>query len=324
MHARASGSSRATPTSASFRSHSLLADEAATAERAAAFYATFDERIAREAAWLRTERADLVVGDIPPLAFAAAARAGVPSLAVGNFTWDWIYEAYTTFDTTAPGVVSRIRGAYGEATRALRLPLHGGFEPMAGRIRDIPLVARRSTRDPRDTRRLAGVGDDRPVVLVSFGAYGAPFAPHHLALDGRLIVLTTDRDMPNRMRQARPGLVHLDLKALAKDGVRYEDLVAAVDVVVSKAGYGIVSECAANGTALLYTPRGHFREEDVFVAEMPRFLRTRELAQDDLLAGRWAEAVDALLAQPRPASPAVDGAEVAAREILEELGNQGH
>ena len=26
-----------------------------------------------------------------------AARAGVPSFAIGNFTWDWIYEGDSTF-----------------------------------------------------------------------------------------------------------------------------------------------------------------------------------------------------------------------------------
>ena len=118
--------------------------------------------------------ADLVVGDIPPLAFAAADRAGVQSMAIGNFTWDWIYGVYPAFEALAPDVIPTIRAAYATATRALRLPFHGGFEPMAAVTDDIPLIARRSRRDPADTRRLLGVADDRPLVLASFGAYGAP------------------------------------------------------------------------------------------------------------------------------------------------------
>ena len=47
----------------------------------------------------------------------------------------------------------------------------------------------------------------------------------------------------------------------------------AADVVVTKPGYGIIAECLANDTALLYTVRGHFIEYDVLVAAMPRFLR---------------------------------------------------
>ena len=53
-------------------------------------------------------------------------------------------------------------------------------------------------------------------------------------------------------------------------GLAYQDVVAAADLVITKPGYGIVSECVANGTPLLYTSRGRFVEYDVFVAEMPR------------------------------------------------------
>ena len=104
-------------------------------------------------------------------------------------------------------------------------------------------------------------------------------------------------------------------------GLSYEDLVAAADVVVSKPGYGIVSECVANDTALLYTSRGRFIEYDLFVAEMPRILRCRYISPDDLRAGRWAEAIDALMAQPAPPErPAVNGADVAAQEVIAMAG----
>ena len=101
-------------------------------------------------------------------------------------------------------------------------------------------------------------------------------------------------------------------------GLRYEDLVAASDVVVSKPGYGIVSECIANGVALLYTSRGHFAEYDVLVREMPRVLRCRFIPQQELMAGRWSDHVERLLAQPtaRERMP-TNGADVAAEEILE-------
>ena len=276
---------------------SLRFDERESARRAAVFYRTFDERADAEARVLRTIGADLVVGDIPPLAFAAAARAGVRSMAIGNFTWDWIYGVYPAFEELAPGLISTIRAAYGSATRALRLPFHGGFEPMASVTIDIPLIARRSRRDPADTRKLLGAAGDRPLVLASFGAYGAPLPYESVRARGDLTLLTVERDPP--------------------EGLDYPDLVAAADVVVSKPGYGIVSECIANGTPLLYTSRGRFIEYDLFVAEMPRVLRCREISQEDLFAGRWTDSIAALLAQPEPVDHLrVDGAEVAAAEVL--------
>ena len=278
---------------------SLRLDEEGSARQAARFHATFDHRVAMEADVLQRQRADVVIGDIPPLAFAAAARAGVPSVAVGNFTWDWIYGIYPAFDRLAPDVIPQVRRAYATATRALRLPLHGGFEPMAAVTRDIPFIARRSARDPAETRRALRLGEgQRPLVLPSFGAYGAPFPVERLKESQRFTVIEPVQDPP--------------------EGLLYEDLVAAADVVVSKPGYGIVSECVANGTALLYTSRGRFAEYDVFVEEMPRVLRCRYISQEDLFAGRWAGAVEAVLAQPPPSEqPRVDGAEVAAQAIMD-------
>jgi hypothetical protein len=277
---------------------SLRLDEADTVRQAARFYATFDRRIAWEAAVLQRARADLVIGDVPPLAFAAARRAGLPSVAVGNFTWDWIYSLYPAFDRLAPGVIPEIQRAYAMATRALRLPLHGGFEPMAAVTRDIPFIARRSSRDPAATRRALGLAGDRLVVLPSFGAYGADLPIERLRQSDRFTIIEPVADLPG--------------------GLLYQDLVAAADVVVSKPGYGIVSECVANDTALLYTSRGRFIEYDVFVAGMPEVLRCRYISQDDLLAGRWADAIEALVAQPAPPQhPRIDGANVAAEEILD-------
>jgi hypothetical protein len=280
---------------------SLSLDEEQTARDAARFFAGFERRVATEAALIRGLRANLVVGDIPPLACAAAERAGVPCVAIGNFTWDWIYEGYPAFSRDAPDVIPAIRRAYAATTRALRLPLHGGFAPMAAVTSDIPLIARRSLRDPEDTRHRLGINREQPVVLTSFGRYGANLPIDSLRKTGRLKILDVPREPPA--------------------GLLYQDLVAAADVVVSKPGYGIVSECAANGTALLYTSRGRFVEYDVFVREMPRILRCRYLSQDDLLAGRWTDAIDALLAQPAPQErPSIDGAMVAAREVIAMAG----
>ncbi len=101
------------------------------------------------------------------------------------------------------------------------------------------------------------------------------------------------------------------------DGFRYEDLVRAVDVVATKPGYGIISECLANDTALLYTSRGDFIEYDVLVEAMPRFLRSAFIGHDDLFAGDWTPHLDALLAQAEPPErPATDGADVAAARLL--------
>jgi hypothetical protein len=302
---------------------SLRLDEAETLRRAAAFYGDFDRRVAAEAAFLHGAGAALVVGDIPPLAFAAAAAAGLPSIALSNFTWDWIYEGYDPDANGAPGLVSLVREATAAAGFFLRLPMWGGFDMAPpDRTFDLPLVARKSTRPAADTRRALGLPVDRKLVLLSFGGHGLKgLSPEAFGCfgDDFVAVLTGHLEMSDAASRARRGVVEFDEQALYDRGWRYEDLVAAVDVVATKPGYGIIAECAANGTAMLYTSRGHFVEYEVLVREMPAFIRCQYIPQEELFAGNWRPFLDALLAQPRPARPDVGGASVAADKILDWL-----
>jgi hypothetical protein len=109
-------------------------------------------------------------------------------------------------------------------------------------------------------------------------------------------------------------------EAMYDAGIRYEDLVGAAEVVVTKPGYGIISEAIANDASILYTSRGHFPEYDVLVEEMPKYLRSASLSHDDLFNGKWEPHLDKLLAQPKPKKkPETNGADVAADMLLKAL-----
>jgi L-arabinokinase len=306
---------------------SLRADERGSIQRASEFYATFDDLVLREATLLRGLGARLVLGDIPPLAVAAAAAAGIPSVAIGNFTWDWIYEGFQEHLSAHPSLVPIIRHAYAQAALVLRLPLHGGFAGLDRVIRDIPLIARRSAHTRSECRRALGLPDGT-LLLLSFGGYGLhglnPATPERLP--DRTLVITDDasgsdlwRARPSRDRVSR-NVAQVSESDLRRRGCQYEDLVRAVDIVVTKPGYGIVSECIANDTAILYTSRGRFAEYDVLVEGMQRYTRSQFIPQKALLSGEWEPYVTRLLAASAPDErPAIDGARVAAEMIVKML-----
>ena len=303
---------------------SLRLDEAETLRRAAGFYATFAQRVQSEARYLRELGAGLVIGDIPPLAFAAASEAGIPSIAIGNFTWDWIYEGYDPEEKGMADLVPLIRDATARATEFVRLPMWGGFEMASPeRTVDVPLVARRSSRDPRETRRQLGLPLEKKLVLLSFGGHGlqglSPDAFQGFG-DEYVAVLTGHLEMSGAAKASGRPVVEFDEQTLYDAGWRYEDLVAAVDVVATKPGYGIIAECAANNTALLYTSRGHFVEYEVLVQEMPGFVRSQYIPQEALFAGEWVPYLDELLAQDHPQPADVSGAAHAADLIVARLG----
>jgi L-arabinokinase len=298
---------------------SLNIDMEASLRDAKLFQAQLPGLAASEASFLQQSSARVVVGDIPPLAFAAARLAGVPSVAVGNFTWDWIYEGYPEYSPF--DLAEDIRQIYARAHTALRLPMAAGFRGLDAVTRDVPFVARQSRRAPDEVRRALGMRPrvhDKPLVIVSFGGHGLD------GLDARAVaslneysIATTGLSDGGHGVQAAPGLVHISERQLDAAGLHYADLVRAADVVVTKPGYGIISEAIANDTAVLYTSRGRFPEYEVLVREMPRYLRTQFIDRDDLLDGNWGPALTNLLNQPPPSEkPALNGAEVVADEIL--------
>lgn len=296
---------------------SLHLDERQTIEDATVFHRALPTRAAEEARLLREHDARLVIADAPALGCAAAAAAGIPSILLSNFTWDWIYQAYSEQLARAPDLIPQIQNAYRKAEAAWRLPMHGGFETF-DTIIDLPLVARHATHPRTVVRKQLGLPLDVPLVLSSFGGYGVQdFDPARLDCLGAYgVVITTTGAGRVDARASGAGTYIIHENAIYEPGFRYEDLVAAVDVVATKPGYGIISECIANETAILYTSRGRFAEYDVLVAEMPRYLRCRYIELEELLAGRWRTSLDAVMSSPPPPErPRTDGARVAAGMI---------
>jgi hypothetical protein len=291
----------------------LVIDLLATVEACRAFAATWEQRIEVEMRWLQETGATAVLGDVPPLAFAAAAAAGIPSVALANFSWDWIYRHLAMSEPRLVEAAEQARAAYASTRLLLRLPFAGDLKAFP-RIEDLPLVARQPSVEAGEARRRLGLGD-RPAVLLSFGGIGFR-APSSRDL-GQLADFDFLVEEPG---EGPPPNVHAIIdRQLAALGLGYEDVVAAVDVVVTKPGYGIVTDAIAGRTRIVYTERGDFPEYPILVAEMPRYLPAVHASNHDVRAGRLGEAIRTVLDRPFPDLPRLDGAAVAARRILDFL-----
>ena len=312
---------------------SLSLDPAATLAAYARLLDRQTATIEEEAGFLRREGVDLVVADIPPAAFPVAQRAGLPGVGISNFSWDWIYADYVRDLPEHTPVLEAIRDAYARADLLLRLPFHGGCGAFK-RIRDIPMIARRSRRSRDEVRGLLGLNGARPVILLSFGGFevqGIDFDRVEALRDYCFLVT---QPPPRSVRNIQ--VVQLDPRATANSGnplgggkgsmavgdrcrgsdlhsLRYEDVVSQADAVITKPGYGIVSDCLANRTPVLYTSRGQFAEYPRLVEGLQRFGVSAFIENRDLLAGNWRGSLEALLQQPRVwAELPTNGAEVAA------------
>jgi UDP:flavonoid glycosyltransferase YjiC (YdhE family) len=182
----------------------------------------------------------------------------------------------------------------------LELPFAGDLSAFYARER-IGFVARRPRVGREEARRRLGL-DGRPAILISFGGIGLPgLTPAVLSREDGLRFLH-----PEELEADR-------LQAL---GLYYPDVIGAVDAVVTKPGYGIVTDAIGAGTPIVYTERGDFPEYPILVAEMPRHLACVHVGNDDLRHGRIGEAIRQVLAMKMPPPPPLDGADRAASRLL--------
>lgn len=267
--------------------------------------------IKEEVKLLRGKKVKLVVGDIPPLAFDIAREAKVPSIAIGNFSWDWIYEVFIEEHPQFNYLINDIRTSYSKADLLLRLPLHGEM-PAFKRVQDIPLIARQGEGNRHQVLNTLGLGRKQRVVLLAL----------RLADMGRINFKRIEK-LEGHLFLTFDKIIAKNLFHLPKGQIPFPDLVRASDVVVSKPGYGIVSECIANRTPLLYTSRDDFREYKVLAEYLERSTPSVFVPRDEFFRGDWGEYLEAVKAcKSGWTSIPTNGAEEAAKEIIIALSQQ--
>jgi len=295
----------------------LHVDPALTLERAASFVADKDRIIRRELAFVKEQKISLIVGDMPYLVGDIAQAAGLPCVAIGNFSWDWIYEPFVTDLPAYRFLTDTIQCSYKKISRLLMLPFSDqhALKSLFSSVTDVPLLARRSRRVPEEIMHDLRLdpSDPRPVVLIGMRG-GLP--PDRLASAARVakdwLFLTSEVNLPSTEENVYP--------LVFSPALRFVDVLKACTVVIAKLGYGIVADSTVNGARLLFVPRSGFREDEILEREAPRNLRIRKLPLLDYEQGAWSEHLNLLLHAPSPtAAMPEDGAEVCANLIAKVL-----
>jgi L-arabinokinase len=287
---------------------SLAMDLKKTLKACERFYSAAPAIIEREQSFIRDNEIKLIVGDIPPLCFEIATEAEIPSLAISNFTWDEIYRTYSTAYSGFAGIAEQVTEYYRQATLALILPYPCDMG-MFPRREAIPWVARASRLTKKQARAHFALPAATKIVLLSFGGLGLERLPwdKFTSLRNFYFVATGNR-------QIEKG----NLRILTERQDRYEDLVRAVDVIVTKPGYGIVADALAHRVPMLYTDRGEFPEYPRLVQALQDCATAEYIPQTKLLSGNLAPYLDALLSKPHNwLEVGLDGATAAAEKIIE-------
>ena len=286
---------------------SLDMDLDGTLQACQALHRNLTGLIKEETDFVKKHQIRLIVGDIPPICFEIAARAGIDSIGIGNFTWSRIYRAYIRNHPAFISLIEAMENFYRNATLALTLPYPCGMEVFLQR-EPIPWITRTSSLTKEQARRAFHLPQSATIVLLSFGGLGLNRMPWtRLKELGEFFFVTTGETTQETD----------NVRFLPEAQRKYEDLVRAVDVVVTKPGYGIVADVISHQVRTLYTNRGEFAEYPHLVQALEECATAEFIPQDQLLSGNIRPYLTRLLNKDhRWPAMRLDGAEAAATKIL--------
>jgi hypothetical protein len=258
-----------------------------------------------EVRFCREQRVDGIVSDITPFAFEVARKAGLPSVAVTNFTWYDIYQPYVREYPFFEPYLRKIREQYRMAGLLLELAPSIGMPYFRNRLK-VPPVAKPGRNIGDRLKVHLGLGKNQRIALIYVGEFGME--------NMRWKDLEKFRDWDFIGINPLPG-ASANYHRMDKGDFPYEDLVASAQVVITKIGYGVTSQSLINGTPLIYLPRQDFAEFPVLEAAIREWGHGYCISREDFCGLNWGGTLEEVSKRGRPRPVASEGAVICSREI---------
>lgn len=254
---------------------SLTMDLEQTRRAMAAIYQQKSRLVASEAHYLRNNRVQLVLADIPALAAPIAQQAGVPCWMVGNFGWNFIYQAW---GEAFADLVGQLEQDYRACDRLFRLPLAEPMPLFPHRV-DIGLTGGEPRYSEKLLREQFNLTQARErTILLTFGGLGLGAIPYAtLAHWPDWDFITFDRQAP-----ALPNLRRID-----DPQYRPVDLMPLCGRVISKPGYSTFAEALRLEIPLVSLTREGFAEAPILLEGLQDYGQHQILAAKTFFQGDW-------------------------------------
>ena len=196
---------------------------------------------------------ELVICDIAPMGIAVARAAGLPSVLIENFTWDWIYRSLAQRHPAFLTYADALEQVFANAEVHIQaVPV---CNAASSAIHVNPIA--RSPKQSRDnTRKSLGLVRKGPMVFLTMGGVpqGYPFVSR-LHQDFSTIDFVIAGIGAKKERVA-PNVLLLP----ANSDHHHPDLINAADAVIGKAGYSTIAEIYQSQVRFGYFVREDYPE----------------------------------------------------------------
>lgn len=274
------------------------------------------------AGWMSRGDFDAVLSNVGYLPLAAAQTIGLPNVGMSSLRWDAILESLVSHGpdrdhgSNIGHILQDMRTAYEAAKHFVCLTPCMALPAASNLVSVGPVCdpgARREAELKRMIQRLHPDTEDCHLILVGMGGMPFAFSLEHWPAQmlGKDVFYLCEETIAN---------THLHAVSVDATGMRYSDLIASVDLVLTKPGYGTFVEVAMAGTPVLYVERPHWAETEALTSWLETMVPCKSMARDTLNNGHAAHAASELLSIGRTLPSQATG-NVQAALILSNLLN---
>lgn len=232
----------------------------------------------------------LIICDIAPMGIMVAREAGIPSLLIENFTWDWIYQGYAEMDARIGDHISYLKSLFN--TAHFRIQTEPICDPRSADLTTFP-VSRKMKTPASEIRKRLGIPVSAKAVLITMGGIEEKY--------NFLKQLAKKREVHFVIPGASTEVTIHDNLVLLPHHSNYfhPDLVNASNAVIGKVGYSTLAEIYYAGVPFGYVARSRFRESQKLVSFIESSMPGMPILGGEFYSGAWLSSLADLLALPQ-------------------------
>jgi len=231
------------------KENSLEPDPEVLNNKVSSYVSEFSLKLTQETHFMKEKNVSFVISDISPLGIASAAALNIPSLGLSNFTWYTAYEGLIE-----ERLLTFLHEQYNQITYHFSLVCsnepHWGIEEnqsfgfYSRELDDYEVERIRKEIDPAGKSQIIYFGLGMKVDIGTLSELPIWQSPNC-----KFIV------------SSNVDVTHPNVYKIPQDETETQHYVAAADLVLTKAGWGTISEAVCAGVPLLITNRSSMKED---------------------------------------------------------------
>ena len=189
------------------------------------WYSNFNYNLKQESALIKKLQPDLIISDISPIPLYASKKLGIQSIAISNFTWLDIFSKFENFN------LDLLKESYQNSSFCIQLSLSTSMNIFKQK-KQVGILCKLFSEQKTSIRKKLNIDESKFLIFINLPKF------YNIILKNfeNFQVISTGAKTTSKNTM------------FIEPWIEGQNLINASDLVITKCGYGMISECLTAGT----------------------------------------------------------------------------